>query len=252
MMLLESRGPSPRRGHYSLRPMSELILKIIGFLIDKYTSVFKYLMLILFACIIFLAAFTYIFWDALVQPRLDYYLMTKFNSYFEGEKGQLAVSARAVQNDIKHAAVEQFKSIWNSLYNDVDAVYPIYNSFSREDFKDVEQGPSFSLYIYADPQKHIVLVSLFRRQNSFDFEFCVNNAAKSCDVKSNNMNVTDVTDLFKKYKLKAANAGLESDVLKYPENIQLITITPQNPNWSRGTAGSLEGYVMVRRARLGF
>ena len=92
------------------------------------------------------------------------------------------------------------------------------------------------------------MVVLNKRYNSFNIVLCVNDAAKSCRIRNSNLN-EDITALLKKYPLKANSSGEEaddSDDLAYPENIQLIQITPKQINWDARKIG-VDGYVIVSR-----
>jgi hypothetical protein len=228
--------------------MVDLIVKLIAFLSDKFASASKYIFAGVLGAFFLLAVVAYFFGRQMIEPTLDYYLMTRINSYFEGENGVLAKGARQVDPNIKNVALAQLKSITESLYDEVDAVYPISNSVTRADIQKLGSEPlSFNLYLYADLTKHRVILFLNRRQSSFDFSICFN-GPKSCKERSSNLVGEDITEQLRQNPLTSSNAGVESERLTYPPNIQLITIAPLRLRLEEGDVASLEGYVMVKRA----
>lgn len=62
----------------------------------------------------------------------------------------------------------------------------------------------------------------------------------------------DVTASLKDHPLKPTSAGVESAILAFPKNIQLLELEPTALNWEGGEVSSIDGYIIVRRtARLG-
>ena len=155
--------------------MADLVLKMFQFLIEKFAFASKYIVAAFVGAVLLVAIFGYFFGRQMLEPRIDYYLMTKINAYFEGEAGLLA-SAKQVDPKIKNVATEKLKTITESLYDEVDAVYPISNSVTRADLEKLGTKSSLNvpLYVYADLKKHRVLIFLNRRQLSFDYKICFN------------------------------------------------------------------------------
>jgi hypothetical protein len=138
-----------------------------------------------------------------------------------------------------------------ALYDDVDEVYTISNPFSIDSIKNA--GPnkplSFSHYIYANPEKHNVVVYFARRQNNFNFKLCVNGQSPgSCDLEKNDVAGLDLTEKLKAHPLRPTNAGVDAAMLTFPDNVQLIELLPMNLNWDSGDFASIDGYIIVRRA----
>jgi hypothetical protein len=229
--------------------MLDIIVKIIQLLIDRFASASPYIVAGFVGALLLFGLFAYFFGDQLVQPYIDDYLMTKMNSYFE-EKGGLLSSARKVDKDIQNTAVERLKNITESLYDEVDAVYSISNSITRADIQKLGTNGSltFTSYIYADLDKHRILLFLNRRQFSFDYTLCFN-GNKACTERTNNLVNLDITEILKQNPLRPANGGTESERLAYPPNIHSIEITPIIKGMQEGEVASLEGYVMVKRAQ---
>lgn len=230
--------------------MTDLIVKLFQFLVEKFASASKYIVAGLLGAVFLVAVFAYFFGRQMLEPRIDYYLMTKINSYFEGEGG-LLTRARQIDPSINNVAIAKLKTITESLYDEVDAVYPISNSITRADIEKLGTTSSLSvpLYVYADLTKHRVLIFLNRRQFSFDYKICFN--GKSCKERSSNLVGEDITEDLKKFPLRPSNAGEEAERLAYPPNVQLIDITPLRLRLEDGDVASLEGYVMVKRALQG-
>jgi hypothetical protein len=165
--------------------------------------------------------------------------------------------AAAFVNCLKEQ-IAQLKSLQNevsmlkrALYDDVDEVYTISNAFSIDSIKSA--GPnkllSFSHYIYANPEKHNVVISLSRRQNNFNVKLCINGQGPgSCDLQKNDITGLDLTEKLKAHPLKPINAGVDDAMLAFPANVQLIELLPMNLNWDAGDFASMDGYIIVRRA----
>jgi hypothetical protein len=143
-----------------------------------------------------------------------------------------------------HAEIDDLKA---AVYNDVDAVYTISESFTPDDIKKLGTNKRliFHQYIYADLDKHRVSVVIFRRQNFFSLNFCVNEV---CSFEKNDINA-DITAFLKEHPLKAAVAGVEwSKTFAYPEHIQKIELEPVGLHWDAGAIASVDGYIIVKRA----
>jgi hypothetical protein len=141
--------------------------------------------------------------------------MKKINAYFEGEDGALATAAKRIDPKITNVAATQLQGIRNSLYEEVDAVYQVSNTFTKSEVAKLGSATSltFPLYIYADLTKHRVVIFLNRRNNSFSILLCFNNDRKSCKERTSNVAKEDITETLKLFPLKASNAGVESESL---------------------------------------
>jgi hypothetical protein len=152
------------------------------------------------------------------------------------------VQLKSLQNEVtmlKHA-----------LYDDVDEVYTISNPFSVDSIKSAGSNKllSFSHYIYANPEKHNVVISLSRRQNNFNIKLCINGQGPgSCELEKNDVAGLDLTEKLKAHPLKPINAGVDDAMLAFPPNVQLIELLPVNLNWDSGEFASIDGYIIVRR-----
>jgi hypothetical protein len=230
--------------------VGDIVVKLIGFLAEKYAAASKYIVAGIFSAALIAGVLVYFFGGSLIEPRIDYYLMTKMNAYFEGDEGSFAAAARNVDPKIKNLAVAQLESIRNSLYEEVDAVYPITYSFTKAEIAKLDPNSplTFPLYLYADLSKHRVSIFLNRRNNTFSVLMCFNHDQKSCRQRTSNLSNEDITETLRSHPLKPGSGGIESETLTYPPNIQLIEISPQHLNWDEGADASVEGYVMVRRA----
>jgi hypothetical protein len=133
-----------------------------------------------------------------------------------------------------------------ALYNDIDAVYTISETFTPLDIKNLGTGKRliFHQYIFADLERHDVRVVIARRQNIFGVRFCINDF---CSIEKNDID-QDITKVLKEHPLKGTNAGVEwSKTSAFPEHIQKIEFEPFGLNWDAAGIASLDGYIMVKR-----
>ena len=142
------------------------------------------------------------------------------------------------------------KGLREALYNDVDAVYTISQTFTPQDIKNLgaDKTLTYSQYIYADPKRHDVTAYIYRRQNSFNFKLCIN---ATCKMYKNDLKGENLTPDLLKYPLKLTKAGVENAMLEFPDNVQLIELQPSSVNWDGGDVASLDGYIIVRRKSAG-
>jgi hypothetical protein len=229
--------------------MLDFIFKLINIILDKYTFIIKYFVVTVCIVVVVFSIIVYSFWDKLVEPKIDNWLSTKLDAYFKA--AMIDSRTNVAINHMKQLENKmniELMSIKNTLYGDIDAVYTISYSFNKEDIEALgsKKGPNYRQYIFANLQKHKVIVILNRRYNSFSLKFCVNSQHKSCRTKNNDMN-EDITELLKRYPLKAEAGGAESEESAYPDHIHLIDISPIRPNWDASTTSSIDGYILVHR-----
>ena len=141
---------------------------------------------------------------------------------------------------------KQISTLKEALYDDTDEVYTISHQFSSDDLKDASHPLIYVHYIYADPTRHHISLSLVRRDNNFTFTLVVNGYSLGTQV--NNLIDFDLTPVLKQHALMATRAGVDVALSGYPKFVQEIELTPTHPNWDAGPIASIDGYVLVQRA----
>ncbi len=231
------------------------------------------------------AVFVYL-WHNNVQPQIDLYFVGQINSYFSDQE-ELAKSARRVDPNIATKAksdlneVKELKQqiqnldmlsqqlaakitntrdqlqarideLSKGLYGDVDAVYPIYLRYTQANLNDPKSDVLAPIYIYANPSRHRITVSLRRKGLAFDIEFCINNETSGCrQIDPNIYTDEDITPEIAKNQSHGAGSGRETEEPRKVSgnDTQKIFIRPTNhADFKPETIAFLEGYILVSRA----
>jgi hypothetical protein len=219
------------------------------------------------------------------SPRINDFLVAEINDYLSGSIKTTKEKPSAVGSKLTALAdvSDRVNLISNSLFGNVDSVYPISVEYDLEQIKEKNSvkiqpvepfaGP-VRLSVYADPTQHCVWAFIQakgklqrgNRKESLYFTVKLNNAALGND---------DGFQLFAqeigKYVMKSQGTGgggkdEEIDLLSaaIAQNIQTIEIVPQFPTFDpiqivgpsvdvpdrQQVAVRLDGYVLVTRRRL--
>jgi hypothetical protein len=98
-----------------------------------------------------------------VDSRLDKYITSKIDGYFERSDAGRPLNKKLGELEVK--------------FNQDD--------FTKPATKD--KTTVYTQYIFANLEKHKVMVVLNKRYNAFNIQLCVNNSAKSCSTKNSNL-----------------------------------------------------------------